>query len=410
MKQNYGFKDETMNLFKLKLYNWKINDAIKYYKHDNFCLVYCVDKNYKYGCLKNECSYVHSINLRDLLVHSMQQRDYEKGELLCLYLMYKNIYNDNNPALFNMYAAILYYTGKSQQDYLKSERYYLKALAIDNHYHHAHNNYGVLLDEGLNNYDKAEYHYSQGLTINPNDAQAHANFADFWIEKRQKYELALSHSDKACKLEPNLSSAHYSKAESLSKLNKCDLSLKEYQTCLKLNKNDGMLYSNFVKTAKEQIATLTSKLKIEMIPQQRENEDEKSEANINASKFDELSIIEGIDEIMAEIIQIEGIVDDNNFDKGLKNNIKQCLSIVYKKLTSTRTKCDVTDKIKKSLTVKSEQAQDNSSKFDCNDLRLQVEKLKEEMQSRNKSTLSMLVEVKKIEQETHIQRQKIEVL
>ena len=410
MKEKHGLKDETMNLFKLKLYSWNVNDAIKYYKQDKFCLDYCIGKNYEYGCINNKCSYVHSIDLRDIIIGNDRKRDYKQGQLLCLYLMYKNVYNDNNPRLFDVYALVSCDTGKSQQDYLKSERYYLKALAIDNNYAPTHNNYGLLLEYRLHNYDKAEYHYNQALTINPNNAMLHANFAFFLISKRHKYDLALSHSEKACKLEPNLSWAHYTKAQSFSKLNKFDLSLKEYQTCLQLNETYGGLHSNRVKYAKEQIATLTIKTGKEMISEKTKNDDEKSDTNINLSKFDELSIIEGIDDIMAEIIQIEVIVDDNNLDKGLKNNIKQCLSVVQKKLTSVRTKCDVTDETKTGLSVKSERAQEKNSKCECNDLRLQVEKLKEEMQNNKKSTLSMLVEVKKIEQETHIQRQKIEVL
>ena len=208
MKQETGFKDEIMNFFKLKLSNWNINDAIKYYKYDKFCLDYCIAQNYQYGCRKNHCQYQHSISLEDLVFGSSQQKrdlEYKKAEFLCLYFMHKKMYNDNNPALFNAYALILYMTGKSRQDYLKSEKYFLKSLTIDNTYHSAHNSYGVLLEEKLENYDKAEYHYNQALIINPNNAMGHAHFAYFLIFKRQKYEFALFHSQKACKFKPNLS-------------------------------------------------------------------------------------------------------------------------------------------------------------------------------------------------------------
>ena len=265
MKRELGFffVDETMNLFKLKLYNWNVNDAILNYKDDKFCLDYCIDQNYQYGCGKKQlrCPYKHSINcnLRDLVVGNLQQQDFKQGKLLCLYLMYQKKYNDNNAALFNMYATILSETAKSKQDYLKSERYYLKALAIDKDYHIAHNNYAGLLNYRLHNYDKAEYHYNQSLTINDKVAMSHASFASFLIYKRKKYELALSHSEKACKLEPNLSYAHYVKAISLDWLNKFDLSLKEYHRCLELNKKDGMLWAKQVKDAEEQIDILKNK-------------------------------------------------------------------------------------------------------------------------------------------------------
>ena len=45
-----GLHDKTMNLFKLKLYNWNMNCAKRYYKCDKFCLDYCIHKNWKYGC------------------------------------------------------------------------------------------------------------------------------------------------------------------------------------------------------------------------------------------------------------------------------------------------------------------------------------------------------------------------
>ena len=174
--------------------------------------------------------------------------------------MYKNVYNDNNPQLFNKYAWILYQTGKSEQDYKKSETYYLKSLSIDNNYHPAHNDYAILLENKLNNYDKAEYHYKKSLTVNPNNAIMHANFALFLIDKRHKYESSLSHSEKACKLSPNYSGAYYVKAKSLYKLNRYDLSLKEYEKCLKLNKKDGKLGRYRVDDAQKQIVVFRTKL------------------------------------------------------------------------------------------------------------------------------------------------------
>ena len=197
MRQEMGFEDEKMNLFKLKLYNWNVNDATKYYQNDIFCHKYCICKNYKYGCANKQCRYQHSISTRDLVFGDAQQRNYKHGELLCLYLMYKKVYNDSNPELFNAYGWILYITGKSQQDFLKSEKYYLKALAIDNNYYAAHNNYASLLLNKLQNYDKAQYHFIQSLKIEPNDAISHANFAKFLIETKHQYEAALSHCKKS---------------------------------------------------------------------------------------------------------------------------------------------------------------------------------------------------------------------
>ena len=402
MNNESGFQDETMNLFKLKLYNWNVNDAIKYYKNDKFCMNYCIDKNYKYGCRNKQCPYKHSINLRTLVFGSSKQEpDCKQAEFVCLYLMYQQKYNDNNPQLFNVYAWILDDTGKSEQDYLKSEKYYLKSLAIDNNYSNTHNNYAVLLENQLNNHDKAEYHYNESLKIDPNNAMGHCNFAVFLIFKRRKYQLALSHSEKACQIRPNYSKGHFMKAVSLYKLNKFELSLEEYQKCLKFNEKDGNLLPFHVKDAQKQIDELTNKTgkRSGMNSQKRESNDEKSDAtniasDLNVSKFDQLSIIEGIDDIMKHIIQIEEMVHDNN--------IKQSLSIVQKKLTSTRTKCKAMDGQDK-----------NNPELGYNNLRLRIQTLTKEIQSRDDSTLSitlsMLAELKKIEQETQIRKQKIVV-
>ena len=90
MKQQMGwifYSDEIMNLFKLKLYKWNVNDAKKYYKNDKFCLDYCIGRNdSKYGCLKKKCPYQHSIHLHHLI---NVETDYKQVKLLCLYLMYK---------------------------------------------------------------------------------------------------------------------------------------------------------------------------------------------------------------------------------------------------------------------------------------------------------------------------------
>ena len=334
MKKKHGFKDKTMNFFKLQLYDWNVNDAIKYYKQDKFCLDYGVSKNdHKYGCNKwLLCSYEHSINLQDLVYGDSQtQRDYKHGELLCLYLMYKNVYNGNNAELFGKYAAILLKTGKSQQDYIKSEMYFLKALAIDINNGYTHNNYGVLLQYRLHNNTKAEYHYKQALQFNRHaDYACHANFASLLIDRRQGYELALTHSEKACRLNRNCSHAHYAKAKSLYFLNKFDLSLKEYQTCLKLNEKEAKLFSNQVKEAKERIRVLTNQ--IYQASTKKENDEKAKETNEDImSEFNKLSTNDGINEIMAQIMQVTEMIDDTS--------AKNHLSIVQNKLENTRIKC-----------------------------------------------------------------------
>ena len=442
-----GFTDEIMNFFKLKLSGWNLNDAIKYYKNDKFCLDYCIRQKYKYGCKKKQCSDKHSINLISLIYSSLKKPDFKKAELLCLYLMYKRKYNNKNAALFDYYAWILMKTSKSQQDFLKSEKYYLKSLSIDNNCSSAHNNYAILLKNKLKNYDKAEYHYNQSLLINPNEPTKHANFALFLVYTRQKHHLGLLHSEKACQLKPNYSKGHLVKAHSLFALKRFDESLKEYQISLKLNDKDGILSSIQIKEAKEQITkltkrkilnvsasvssqkqglpqlemnkTVTSTVDLKMIKSRHVtvhqtddiNFDEKKQdaittgEAINMSKFNELSIMDAIDDIMIQLRQVEQIIENNNQNNNNNNNQKNILSrlaMVQNKLASTKTKC-CNDKLKT-----------NDSKTEFDDLQFQLNALKRKTKNINMSRMgkfvpiSFLVELKKLEQEARIQHAKIE--
>ena len=135
-------------------------------------------------------------------------------------------------------------------------------------------------------------------------------------------------------------------------------------------------------------------------------------------KFNELSIIDGIDEILAHIIEIEQMIDN-------KNSVKNRLLIVQKKLKNTRTKCNKRDiNICKNNTQTSNKhtlpndasttadaiiANNKTHSRDCNSLQLKLDQLNKEIKSTNRFSLSMLVEVKKIEQQATVQHQQIEV-
>ena len=418
---NVKFSDTTMNLLKLKLYEWNLNDAIKYYNNDRFCLDYCIGRDdYKNGCSKKHCLCRHLVNLHDLI---FVQQDYKQGKLLSLYLMYKKVYNDKNPELFNCYGCVLRRIGTSKQDYLKSEKYFLKSLSIDYNFDSAHSNYASLLSNKLHDFDKAEYHYNQSLTIDPKEAMTRTNFALFLINKREKYDEALSHCEKACKLEANLSYAHYMKAKSLYKLDRFDESLNEYQISLSLNENDAMLPPNDLKKARKMIILLTKKIDEEKISQvssrRKNNTDEKTQErqlqsetmqNSNDEKgmdenmveFNQLSIVDGIDEIMAQMIQIEQIIDDDMNDKS-ETNVKKQLLIVQNKLRSLRRKCNDKEKI---LVNHNENHDQNV----VDELRSRLDKLSKEIKNGTKdSSLSLLIEINKLEQDAKAHKEKLDV-
>ena len=276
MTKDSNFADQTMNLFKLKIYQWNVHNARKHYRTDQFCNDYCVNKHFApYGCSKRAksqatnqhnskscCPFIHSLNIVDLIFDNSnckQEQDYEKAKLLCLYLMYKKNYNNTNAALFNRYGYILKQTANEMSDYLKSEKYYLKALSIDNKYSNAHNNYAALLTNELNNKDKAEYHFKQALKMRPTNVAMMYNFARLLISQK-KYCQSLKCIENAITLSPNGSQLHYCKGEALFYLNKFEQSLQSYQTALKSDETDKKLSLAHFQAAREQIELLQTKL------------------------------------------------------------------------------------------------------------------------------------------------------
>ena len=229
--------NKIINVLKLIIYKWDINDTIKYYDNDKFCHLYCICENDKqYGCKNGElCKYEHNINLNDLLVGIESEKDYILGKVLCEYLIYLNKYN-NNAQLFNCYADVLDKTGNNKLDYILSEKYYLKSLNIDNNFGNAHNNYGLLLQEKLNNFEKAEYHYKKALQLNPNHAIWNYNFGLFLSYKREKYSEGIIYLEKACKLDDKHTWAFYEKGGILYKhLKKYNESIISFEKSLQLH-------------------------------------------------------------------------------------------------------------------------------------------------------------------------------
>ena len=254
MTKEFEYKDEKLNQFKLMIYNWNIDDAIKYYKNDSFCHDYCIDKNYEYGCDKqaNQCPFEHSqtMDLYNLIVGSynkvekQQQHNCRTARLLCLYLMYKKAYNDKNSMLFMYYGNVMYTIGTTKQDYLKSETSYLRSLKIDNNNGNTHRNYATLLELRLYNFDKAEYHYEKALQLFDPDGTRCYNFAMFLKVRQKKYSKSLIYCNKACQLQPNVSSNHELKGSVLCLLNNFEESIDTTMHALKLNQWDGCMNNN----------------------------------------------------------------------------------------------------------------------------------------------------------------------
>ena len=261
LNQEFGYQDEKLNQFKLMIYDWNINNVIEYYENDSFCVDFCIGLNDKHGCRKPTilCPFEHSLrfNLAFLIFGNqgvVTLQNYKMGRILCLYLMNKKVYNDNNAQLFMYYGELLHQTGTRMQDYIKSQQYFLKSLNIDNNNDTSHYKYAALLDEKLHNVVKAEYHYRKSLEIDPNNGIRNYNFAMVLAHRLHKYNEGLIYANKACEFFPNSSDCPELKGQILYKLNKFEEAIDETIHALKLNEKDSWM-TNFgtVNTAKQLI-------------------------------------------------------------------------------------------------------------------------------------------------------------
>ena len=96
MKSVHHLNDETLNTIKLIIYDWSIDDAVKYYKHDKFCIDYflneCTDED--------KCQLQHQYNFYDIWnIYSPQ--GFKLIELLLEYILYTN----KRPNCSNLYCC-----------------------------------------------------------------------------------------------------------------------------------------------------------------------------------------------------------------------------------------------------------------------------------------------------------------
>ena len=222
------------------------------------------------------------------------------------------------------------------------------------------------------------------------------------------------------------------KAEALYKLSRFDESLEEYQMSLKLNENDYdvKLPPEEIKYVQKQIDLLTNKIGNQNISQGKKNDDCKSltkarettslKPDINDEKgiividestfqFGRMSIMDQIDEILAQMIQIEEIIDenDNGNDTMNKRKLKKHLLDVQNKLIQVRTKCNKNDTLLQDVQM----GQPLENGFMVKGLKSQLEKISAEIANGStKSSLSLLVVLKQLEQDAKVHHQQIEVL
>ena len=256
-----GYDDTILNTFKLIIYEWKIDEAIKHYRHDHFCHLYCIDETGKYGCQSHVCRLKHT---RHLTLKELIWKENESyARFLCLYFMYTSINKlvacqfDDNAELYRCYGHLLTHgisnqnetRQEKQQRLRESGKYFLKSLDIDNSNADTHTNYAMLLEDEFKDYDKAEKHYKLALENDPNNVERYYSFGSFLIDHaydidtgdNKKCIQALEYCNRACVLAPNDSYAHYIKGQALYHLKIYDKAVKELNIAITIEESDHKL-------------------------------------------------------------------------------------------------------------------------------------------------------------------------
>ena len=98
--KRHNYNDDTLNLFKLMIYDFNLHKTMQYYENDSFCIDYCINKKLRYGCKKQCGLFKHEespiINLHSTLWTTNSKRQnseviidrFDKKRVLCLYFMY----------------------------------------------------------------------------------------------------------------------------------------------------------------------------------------------------------------------------------------------------------------------------------------------------------------------------------
>ena len=258
-----GFTNELLNQFKLIIYEWNIDNVLKYYKNDNFCKLYCINHNHKpYGCYQtqNMCDLLHSHSLHNL---SGQIRKSAQNkvlyQVLCLYLFSTKNY-DTNPMLYRYYGLFIYKTGKEMRDYLKCEKYFLHGLSLDSQCAPMHFTYAKLLDSKLGNKEKAEKHFKLAIYIDPGLVQCQLQFGMF-LYHYQRYKESLVCFENGCKYRKYHCTYQFWQGKALFKLEHYTASLNCYKKCLELHNEKHTIDGIFVKLSNGDLAEAKHRIK-----------------------------------------------------------------------------------------------------------------------------------------------------
>ena len=217
-----GYDNKTKNDFKLRLYNFSIENVKKYYDIDRFCHDLCILNE----CNNiDQCSFQHCFSIAQLIdqacnmdIHSKESiTKVKEALLLTKYMLFH--YTKNNEkfkhdqsqdyllivAFINQYLGDIYrITAQNRNDFINAEKFYDRSYQIfnssecfvDRNIAHAR-----VLDQGLGNWGKAKVMYEAALCKKNGFIQPYAVYS-FAVASSFRNELtnAIKYFKKAIQL------------------------------------------------------------------------------------------------------------------------------------------------------------------------------------------------------------------
>ena len=240
-----GFLDEKLNYFKLCVYNFDIEQTIKYYEKDSFCIDYAIGRcglyssgNEKFGtrgCEKRnryQCQFKHDKCIYDKQIEAKNKAQARDGLRLCQYVVYlkskenrtplkniRNLKNKNNDhryqfhhldfrqnmqdlksmygeneiqsrsLLYANYGMLTKMLITTTTDCLFSEKCFQRSIEFCERNDFALRWYSELLEDDLANNDMCKVILENAVNIAPNSIACHQRYGAF-LYNRDEFELS----------------------------------------------------------------------------------------------------------------------------------------------------------------------------------------------------------------------------
>ena len=213
--ERHGCFNKEKSRWKLKIYNNNVWTVLKHYNDDRFCYERAIFGKCK-GNKNGKCELRHYVNILSLI----DKKEFDDARLFGEYLLFCNISEHYNGELSYLVGKSLRLGGKTYDEYLNSQKYYLKSITIlrqeyddslDNNINDDSSlktqerlcrvltSYGELLFYQLNNKHEAYHYFKESITIGELFGGNHYIYGKCLMNDG-KYKQSLKHLNKAIEL------------------------------------------------------------------------------------------------------------------------------------------------------------------------------------------------------------------